>query len=51
MNINIVLDNIRSIHNVGSIFRTASGAGAKKLFLIGITPTPKDDRIKKNFFR
>lgn len=37
-----VLQNIRSIHNVGSIFRTADGAGIKKLYLCGITPTPLD---------
>lgn len=36
----VILDNIRSAHNVGAIFRTADGAGAKKLFLCGITPTP-----------
>jgi len=37
-----VLHNIRSIHNVGSIFRTADGAGIRKLYLCGITPTPLD---------
>ncbi|MFZ3150982.1 MAG: RNA methyltransferase [Anaerolineaceae bacterium] len=37
-----VLDNIRSIHNVGSIFRTADGAGLEELHLCGITPTPED---------
>lgn len=35
-----VLDNIRSVYNVGSIFRTADGAGVDKLYLCGITPTP-----------
>lgn len=35
-----ILDNIRSVYNVGSIFRTADGAGADKLYLCGITPTP-----------
>lgn len=34
------LDNIRSAHNVGSIFRTADGAGLSELLLGGITPTP-----------
>ena len=38
----IVLDNIRSKENVGSIFRTADGAGVKKIFLCGITPQPKN---------
>ncbi len=34
------LDNIRSIQNVGSIFRTSDGAGVSKLLLGGITPNP-----------
>lgn len=38
----IILDNIRSAHNVGSIFRTADGAGASKIYLLGYTPTPID---------
>src|SRR3990167_8131712 len=38
----LVLDNIRSRENVGSIFRTADGAGVKKIFLCGITPQPKN---------
>jgi 23S rRNA (guanosine2251-2'-O)-methyltransferase len=37
-----ILHNIRSIHNVASIFRTADGAGVVKLYLAGITPTPTD---------
>lgn len=37
-----ILQNIRSLHNVGSIFRTADAAGVKKLYLCGITPTPTD---------
>ena len=36
----VIADNIRSAHNVGSIFRTSDGAGADKLFLVGTTPTP-----------
>ena len=36
----LVLDNIRSLHNVGSMFRTADGFGVEKLFLTGITGTP-----------
>jgi len=35
-----ILNNIRSAHNVGSMFRTADGAGVSKLFLTGHTPTP-----------
>ncbi len=37
-----ILANIRSIHNVASMFRTADGAGIEKLYLVGITPTPLD---------
>ena len=37
-----VLDNIRSIHNVGSIFRTADAVGISRLYLCGITPIPID---------
>jgi len=38
----VVLHNIRSVYNVASIFRTADGAGVKKIYLCGITPTPLD---------
>jgi len=38
----LVLHNIRSIHNVGSIFRTADATGVSKLFLTGYTPGPVD---------
>lgn len=37
-----ILDNIRSVHNVGSIFRTADAAGVEKVFCCGITPAPLD---------
>lgn len=42
-----VLNNIRSLYNVGSIFRTADGAGIEKLFLCGITGHPPDSQITK----
>ena len=38
----IILHNIRSLYNVGSIFRTADAAGVKKIYLCGITPSPLD---------
>jgi tRNA G18 (ribose-2'-O)-methylase SpoU len=38
----VILHNIRSAHNVGSVFRTADGAGVSKIFLTGYTPTPID---------
>ncbi|PSO46704.1 MAG: RNA methyltransferase [Parcubacteria group bacterium SW_4_46_8] len=37
-----ILHNIRSVHNVGSIFRTADGLGVEKLYLTGYTPEPVD---------
>lgn len=38
----VVLDNIRSAHNVGAIFRTSDGAGVQKIYLCGYTPKPID---------
>lgn len=38
----ILLHNIRSAHNVGSIFRTADAAGVAKIYLTGYTPCPID---------
>ena len=38
----LILHNIRSLHNVGSCFRTADGAGAAKIFLTGYTGKPVD---------
>ena len=47
----LVLHNARSVHNVGSIFRTADAAGASKIFLTGFTPIPIDrfGRPRKDF--
>ncbi|MBF0618972.1 MAG: RNA methyltransferase [Candidatus Omnitrophica bacterium] len=42
-----VLDNIRSLNNVGSMFRTADGAGLQKLYLCGITGYPPQGDIAK----
>lgn len=42
-----LLDNIRSAWNVGSIFRTADGFGLARLHLCGITPTPESDAVRK----
>ncbi len=47
-NITLVLDNIRSSENVGSIFRTADAAGVGKVVLGGITPTPVDRFLRPN---
>jgi 23S rRNA (guanosine2251-2'-O)-methyltransferase len=38
----LLLDNIRSVHNVGSIFRTAETAGVAKIYCLGTTPLPVD---------
>jgi len=43
----VLLDNIRSAWNVGSMFRTADGLGIEKLYLCGITPTPENESVAK----
>jgi len=45
----LILPNIRSIHNVGSIFRTVESAGVRKIYLTGYTPRPVDEfgRVNK----
>lgn len=43
----VLLNDIRSLHNVGSIFRTADGAGVSKLWICGITGFPPDNKISK----
>ena len=40
----VILDNLRSVYNVGSIFRTANAAGIDKIYLCGTTPTPLDKK-------
>ena len=44
----LVLDNIRSAQNVGSIFRTADAVGVVKIYLCGITPKPPRKDIDKS---
>ncbi len=43
----LLLDNIRSMYNVGSFFRTADGAGIERLLLSGITARPPQNAISK----
>lgn len=43
----VVLNDIRSLYNVGSIFRTADGAGVEKIVICGITGFPPDNMISK----
>jgi len=45
--IEVLLDNIRSAMNVGSMFRTADGAGIRHIHLCGITPAPEHPKIAK----
>lgn len=49
----VILDNIRSVLNVGSIFRTADALGVEKIYLVGITPTPIDrfGKIRQDFHK
>ena len=44
----VVLDNIRSAHNVGSAFRTADSFGIDKVFLCGISAVPPSAEIHKS---
>lgn len=44
----VVLDNIRSAHNVGSVFRTCDSFKADKLWLCGICATPPSAEIRKS---
>lgn len=45
--ITLVLDNVRSMHNVGSSFRTADGFAIEKIILCGITAQPPHREIEK----
>jgi 23S rRNA (guanosine2251-2'-O)-methyltransferase len=43
----VVVDNIRSSENVGSVFRTADALSVDKVFLCGISPTPEHEKVAK----
>ncbi len=47
----LILHNIRSVQNVGAIFRTADASGVSKVFLSGYTPGPLDrfGRVRNDF--
>ena len=47
MEMQVMLDNIRSLYNVGSVFRTAESVGVQKLHLCGMTATPDNPRLAK----
>ena len=46
--ISVILHDIRSSENVGSIFRTADAAGVSRIYLTGYTPAPEDRFKRKN---
>ena len=45
--ISIMVENVRSVHNVGSIFRSADGFGAEMIYLTGYTPHPTHEDMHK----
>ncbi len=45
--VTILLDNVRSMYNVGAFFRTGDGAGVERLLLSGITACPPKNAIAK----
>lgn len=45
--VTVVLDNLRSGHNVGSVFRTCDAFGVSALYLGGITPAPPNREVMK----
>jgi len=53
MKTTLILHNIRSVYNVGSIIRTADALGVDKIYLSGYTPAPKDKfgRWRKDFHK
>lgn len=47
MPLTIVVDNVRSLNNIGSIFRTCDGLGVERILLCGISATPPSPEIHK----
>ena len=45
--ISVLVENVRSVHNVGSVFRSADGFGAEKIYLAGYTAHPPRDDLHK----
>src|SRR5271167_5017705 len=45
--VSLLLDNVRSMYNVGAFFRTADGAGIERIYLSGITARPPKKAIAK----
>ncbi len=42
----MICDDLRSLHNIGSVFRTADGAGIDKIYLCGISGRPDNEKAK-----
>jgi tRNA G18 (ribose-2'-O)-methylase SpoU len=47
LHLELLLDNIRSVYNVGALFRTADGAGVQHMHLSGITAPPDHPKLAK----
>src|SRR5882757_6355201 len=45
--VSLMLENVRSLYNVGAFFRTGDGAGIEKLYLAGFTGYPPQNMISK----
>ena len=45
MNVTVVLDNVRSLYNVGAVMRACDGAGVTRVIACGITPYPSAGRL------
>ena len=45
--VTVILENVRSMHNVGSVLRTADAFRVEKVYCCGITPTPPHREIRK----
>ena len=45
--VSVIIENVRSLYNVGSIFRTSDGAGIEKLYICGYTACPPRKEIEK----
>jgi len=43
----VILDNLRSSYNVGSILRTCDALGIDEVYICGITPGPDDNKVQK----
>lgn len=47
LSVTVILDNVRSLNNIGSIFRTSDALGVEKIIICGISATPPNAEIHK----